>query len=91
MPCADDTGLHLPWGTVTWKSDSALEFMDRLGIEKSVISISTPGIPYGDLSEVKDMARKVSLLVLLAGGQSLNLGPQLDTVLSLPKATCVQP
>ena len=36
--------------------------MDRLGIEKGVISISTPGIPYGDWNEVKDMARRVSLL-----------------------------
>ena len=59
--CADDTGLHLPWGTVSWTPESALEFMDRLGIEKSIISISTPGIPYGDSSEVRDMARKVGL------------------------------
>ena len=60
MPHADDSGLHLPWGTIIWTSGSALAFMDRLGIEKGIISISTPGIPYGDMDEVKDMARRVS-------------------------------
>ena len=46
MLYADDSGLHLPWGTISWTSDSAIQFMDRLGIEKGILSISTPGLPY---------------------------------------------
>ena len=28
-PHTDDTSLHLPWGTISWTSGSALGFMDR--------------------------------------------------------------
>ena len=63
---ADYTGLHLPWVNISWTADASLKFMDSLGIERAILSISTPGIPFGASEEVKDIARKVghSLLAL---------------------------
>jgi hypothetical protein len=34
--------------------------MESVGIEMAVLSISTPGIPYGPLEEVRDITRKVN-------------------------------
>lgn len=56
---ADYTGLHLPWANMSWTADASLQFMESLGIEMAVLSISTPGIPFGPPEEVRDIARKV--------------------------------
>ena len=57
---ADYTGLHLPWANISWSADASLLFMESLGIEMAVLSISTPGIPFGPPEEVRDIARKVN-------------------------------
>ena len=59
--CADYTGLHLPWVNISWTADASLKFMVSLGIERAILSISTPGIPFGFPEEVRDIARKVGL------------------------------
>ena len=57
---ADYTGLHLPWANISWSADASLQFMESLEIEMAVLSISTPGIPFGQSEEVRDIARKVT-------------------------------
>ncbi|CAK0786343.1 hypothetical protein CVIRNUC_009556 [Coccomyxa viridis] len=54
------TGLHLPWVNISWSADASLKFMDSLGIERAILSISTPGIPFGAPEEVRNIARRVN-------------------------------
>ncbi len=61
--CADYTGLHLPWVNISWSADASLKFMDSLGIERAILSISTPGIPFGAPEEVRNIARRVRLSI----------------------------
>ena len=58
---ADYTGLHLPWVNISWTADASLKFMNSLGIERAILSISTPGIPFGAPEQVRDIARRVRL------------------------------
>jgi hypothetical protein len=41
-----------------WSVSSALELMDRVGIEGALLSISSPGLSFVDGSERSDLARR---------------------------------
>jgi 6-methylsalicylate decarboxylase len=41
-----------------WSADRALEFMDRLGIDAAITSISTPGVHLGDDAKARSLARR---------------------------------
>ena len=43
-----------------WSPDLALEFMDRHGIATGILSISTPGVHFGDDAEARTLAREVN-------------------------------
>ncbi|HWU08673.1 MAG TPA: amidohydrolase family protein [Streptomyces sp.] len=56
-------GHELPDGVPAWPSWSAeahLELMDRCGIETSMLSISSPGIHFGDGTAARRLAREVN-------------------------------
>ncbi len=44
--------------TPAWSEDDALQTMDRLGIEKAYLSISSPGVHFGDDQAANDLARR---------------------------------
>ncbi|WP_326565248.1 amidohydrolase family protein [Amycolatopsis rhabdoformis] len=43
-----------------WSEDLALSTMDRLGVRTSMLSISTPGVHFGDDGEAAELARLVN-------------------------------
>lgn len=43
-----------------WSEQDHLDFMQKAGISKSYLSISTPGIHFGDITKAKKLARKVN-------------------------------
>ncbi|HLZ68260.1 MAG TPA: amidohydrolase family protein [Aliidongia sp.] len=43
-----------------WSIDDSVEFMDRMGIDVAVLSLSSPGVPYGDPAKARDIARRVN-------------------------------
>lgn len=43
-----------------WSEASALAVMDRLGIQKAFLSISSPGVNFGDASAARLLARRVN-------------------------------
>jgi predicted TIM-barrel fold metal-dependent hydrolase len=43
-----------------WDAGSTLEFMDRSGIAAAVVSISAPGVHFGDDAFARDLARRVN-------------------------------
>ena len=50
-------------GTVdipAWSIDDSVAFMDKVGIDVAVLSLSSPGIPYGDPARARDIARRVN-------------------------------
>lgn len=50
-------------GTVdipAWSIDDSVAFMDRMGIDVAVLSLSSPGVPYGDAGKARDMARRIN-------------------------------
>ncbi|MGJ7512499.1 amidohydrolase family protein [Variovorax sp. GT1P44] len=47
-------------GIPTWSVDQHVEMMDRNGIEASIISISAPGLHFGDDAAARDLARYVN-------------------------------
>ena len=49
-------GLPIP----DWSLDSAISFMDKLRIQTSIMSISTPGVHLGDDKEAREKAREVN-------------------------------
>ena len=49
-------GVDLP----PWSEDSALEFMDGHGIQTGVLSLSTPGVYFGDVPEARRWAREIN-------------------------------
>ncbi|MFI6335438.1 amidohydrolase family protein [Streptomyces sp. NPDC050535] len=60
---AREAGHELPDGVPAWPSWSAkahLELMDRCGIETSMLSISSPGIHFGDEPAARRLAREVN-------------------------------
>lgn len=44
----------------SWSADEHLALMDRLGIGTSLLSISSPGVHFGDDREARDLARAVN-------------------------------
>ncbi|WP_320778792.1 amidohydrolase family protein [Streptomyces sp. CRN 30] len=56
-------GHELPDGVPAWPSWSAaahLELMDRCGIETSMLSVSSPGVHFGDDTAARRLAREVN-------------------------------
>lgn len=47
-------------GIPAWSEDEALAFMGRFGIGKSILSISSPGLFFGDLAATHQLARSVN-------------------------------
>ena len=43
-----------------WNEAQALRMMDRLGIEKAYLSISSPGVHFGDAAATRDLASRVN-------------------------------
>ncbi|MFB8003714.1 amidohydrolase family protein [Nocardia sp. NPDC056000] len=43
-----------------WSENAALEAMDSLGVRKSYLSISSPGVHFGDDAAARDLARRVN-------------------------------
>jgi 6-methylsalicylate decarboxylase len=41
-----------------WSAEGALEFMDRLGVDVAITSISTPGVHLGDDRRARNLARR---------------------------------
>lgn len=58
-----DAGITKPDGMPAippWDEKDHLEFMSRAGISKSYLSISTPGVNFGDITKAKMLTRKVN-------------------------------
>ncbi|MBP1136382.1 putative TIM-barrel fold metal-dependent hydrolase [Arthrobacter sp. PvP023] len=49
-------GLDLP----SWSERSALKFMDRHDVQTGILSLSTPGVYFGDAAEARRRAREVN-------------------------------
>ncbi|MEU5096211.1 amidohydrolase family protein [Streptomyces sp. NPDC020996] len=60
---AREAGHELPDGVPAWPAWSAaahLELMDRCGIETSMLSVSSPGVHFGDDAAARRLAREVN-------------------------------
>ena len=44
----------------TWSPEASLEVMDRNGIDVAVLSITAPGVHFGDLDQTRRLAREVN-------------------------------
>ncbi len=53
---ADAGGLPIP----DWSVDLALESMEARSVRTSIVSVSTPGVHFGDTAEARAMARSVN-------------------------------
>jgi 6-methylsalicylate decarboxylase len=49
---------YLPAGILNWSPKNALAEMDQNGVATSIVSISTPGIWFGDAQSARTLARK---------------------------------
>lgn len=49
-------GLGLP----SWSERSALKFMDRHDVQTGILSLSTPGLYFGDAAEARRWAREIN-------------------------------
>lgn len=50
-------------GTVdipTWSIDDSVAFMDKVGIDVAVLSLSSPGIPYADPTKAREIAHRIN-------------------------------
>ncbi|GAA3290488.1 amidohydrolase family protein [Streptomyces cinereospinus] len=47
-------------GWPTWSVEEHLDLMERSGIEKSYLSVSSPGVHFGDDGAARDLAREVN-------------------------------
>ncbi|WP_018331836.1 amidohydrolase family protein [Actinomycetospora chiangmaiensis] len=57
----DERGLTAGgWPTPDWDPDAALAMMDRRGIATGVLSISAPGVHFGDDAQARELARAVN-------------------------------
>jgi predicted TIM-barrel fold metal-dependent hydrolase len=68
-------GLQMPDGMPgypQWSPELALETYDRLGISAAVLSISSPGVHYGDNGAARRLARRVNE----AGAEAVNRYPR---------------
>ncbi|HTO68354.1 MAG TPA: amidohydrolase family protein [Myxococcota bacterium] len=45
-----------------WSRESTLEMMDRRGIQTAIVSLSTPGVHFGDAAEARKRAREINEL-----------------------------
>jgi len=52
----DAGGLPIP----EWSPEASLEMMDQVGVETAVLSVSTPGVNLGDVSDARKWARRVN-------------------------------
>jgi predicted TIM-barrel fold metal-dependent hydrolase len=43
-----------------WSADDALGVMDSLGVQTAILSISSPGVHFGDDAKARDLARRVN-------------------------------
>ncbi|MFI8191563.1 amidohydrolase family protein [Streptomyces sp. NPDC085946] len=60
---ARDAGHALPDGVPawpTWSAEAHLDLMDRCGIRTSMLSISSPGVHFGDDTAARRLAREVN-------------------------------
>lgn len=48
------------WGIPEWSEQSALEAMDRIGVDRAYLSISSPGVHFGDDDAARILARRVN-------------------------------
>jgi predicted TIM-barrel fold metal-dependent hydrolase len=58
-----ESGLGQPDGIESlppWDENIALRAMDRIGISTAILSISSPGIHFGDGSQARTLARRVN-------------------------------
>jgi predicted TIM-barrel fold metal-dependent hydrolase len=55
----NERGIELGGGLLvpTWDVESTLALMDRYGIEKALLSISEPGVYFGDARQAQNLAR----------------------------------
>ena len=57
----DDRGLSAGgWPTPDWVPDSAIAMMDRRSIATGVLSLSAPGVHFGDGTAARSLARRVN-------------------------------
>lgn len=57
---AGSRGGQITRAWLEWSPQQSLDAMDRYGVETSMLSLSTPGIWFGDAEESRTMARKVN-------------------------------
>ena len=50
--------LSPPWSS--WTPEKSIEAMDRNGISRAILSLSSPGVWVGDASGVRKLARRVN-------------------------------
>ncbi|MFD6414233.1 amidohydrolase, partial [Nocardia asteroides] len=63
VAAARSAGIEHPDGMPgwpTWAVDEHLDLMRRSGIEKSYLSISSPGVHFGDDGAARSLAREVN-------------------------------
>ncbi|MFF9204578.1 amidohydrolase family protein [Streptomyces sp. NPDC014986] len=63
VAAARSAGIEHPDGMPgwpTWTADQHLDLMERLGIEKSYLSVSSPGVHFGDDGAARALAREVN-------------------------------
>jgi hypothetical protein len=58
-----ESGLGQPDGIGSlppWNENKALRAMDRFGVSTAILSISSPGVHFGDDSRARDLARRLN-------------------------------
>lgn len=58
-----DAGINHPDGfpfIPEWSAETALETMDALGVQTAILSISSPGVHFGEDAKARDLARRVN-------------------------------
>jgi hypothetical protein len=61
VQAAKDAGIMQPDGVMgwpTWNADQHVELMDQWGVSTSILSISSPGVWFGDADQLTMLARK---------------------------------
>ena len=53
-------GLSLPGSTPEWSETKVLAMLDRLGIDTAFLSISAPGVHFGDNEAARSLARRTN-------------------------------
>jgi predicted TIM-barrel fold metal-dependent hydrolase len=63
VQAAKDAGIMQPDGVMgwpTWNADQHVELMDQWGVSTSILSISSPGVWFGDADQSRTLARHVN-------------------------------